>query len=50
MVDFPTPPLAEDTAMTFFTSRILRFSGRPRRRGNGGGVPERGRPCFVRSG
>lgn len=30
--------------MTLFTSRILRFSGNPRRRGNWGGVPERGSP------
>lgn len=30
--------------MTLFTSRILRFSGNPRRRGNCGGVPERGSP------
>jgi hypothetical protein len=44
MVDFPTPPFAEETAITLLTPRILRFSGRPRRRKNGGGVPERGRP------
>lgn len=30
MVDFPTPPLAEETAITFLTSLILRRSGRPR--------------------
>jgi hypothetical protein len=29
IVDFPTPPLAEDTAITFFTSLIARRSGRP---------------------
>ena len=46
-VDFPTPPLADETAITFFTSRILRFSGNPRRRGSEGGVPERGRPYIV---
>lgn len=44
IVDFPTPPFADETAMTFFTSLILRFSGRPRRRENDGGVPERGSP------
>lgn len=43
-VDLPTPPLAEETATTFLTSRILRFSGSPRRRGKDGGVPERGSP------
>lgn len=43
-VDLPTPPLAEETATTFLTSRIFRFSGSPRRRGKDGGVPERGRP------
>jgi hypothetical protein len=30
MVDFPTPPFADDTATTFRTSFILRFSGKPR--------------------
>jgi hypothetical protein len=50
MVDLPTPPLAEDTAMTLRTSRMLRFSGRPRcRRGSSGGAPERGNPweCWL---
>lgn len=49
IVDFPTPPFAEETAITFFTSLILRFSGSPRRRGKGGGVPERGSPYEGRS-
>lgn len=45
IVDFPTPPFAEETAITFRTSRMLRRSGRPRcRRGNGGGLPDLGRP------
>ena len=45
MVDFPTPPLAEDTAITLRTSRTLRCSGSPRwRRGSSGGAPERGKP------
>ena len=44
IVDLPTPPFAEETATTFFTSLIFRFSGNPRRRGNDGGVPERGSP------
>ena len=48
MVDFPTPPFAEDTAMIFRTSSRLRFSGNPRwRRGSCGGAatpPERGNP------
>lgn len=44
IVDFPTPPFADETAMTFFTSLILRFSGSPRRRAKDGGVPERGSP------
>lgn len=30
MVDFPTPPLADDTAMTCFTFGIGFFVGRPR--------------------
>jgi len=45
IVDLPTPPFAEDTAITFRTSRMLRFSGKPRcRRGSAGGAPERGNP------
>jgi len=45
MVDFPTPPLAELIAITFFTSLILRFCGSPRcMRGICGGAPVRGRP------
>ena len=45
MVDFPTPPLADETAITFFTPRMLRFSGKPRCiRGICGGAPERGKP------
>ena len=45
MVDFPTPPLADETATTFLTPRMLRFSGKPRCiRGICGGAPERGRP------
>ena len=50
MVDLPTPPLADETAITLRTERMLRFSGRPRwRRGSEGAVavPERGRPCGV---
>lgn len=43
-VDLPTPPLADETATTFLTSRIFLFSGSPRRRGKDGGVPERGSP------
>lgn len=49
IVDFPTPPLAEDTATTFATSRILRFCGRPRRLLNVGGVPDCGRPYLTKS-
>lgn len=46
MVLFPTPPFADETAMTFFTSFMLRFCGSPRcMRGICGGAPERGRPC-----
>jgi hypothetical protein len=41
----PTPPFAEETATTFLTSRILRFSGIPRRERKVGGVPDRGSPC-----
>jgi len=46
MVDLPTPPLAEDTAMTLLTSLMGRFSGSPRfmRAARFGGVPDRGRP------
>ena len=45
IVDFPTPPFADETAITFLTSFILRFSGKPLwRRGSCGGVPERGSP------
>ena len=51
MVDLPTPPLAEETAITLRTSRMGRFSGRPRwRRGSWGGVLERGRPCWEGGG
>lgn len=47
IVDFPTPPFAEDTAMTFLTSLIGRFSGRPlcMRALRFGGVPDLGSPC-----
>ena len=50
MVDLPTPPLADETAITFLTSRMLRFSGKPLiRRGSSGGAPDRGRPyCSFR--
>lgn len=42
IVDLPTPPFAEDTAMTFLTSFIFRRSGNPRcMRGI---VPVRGSP------
>lgn len=45
MVDFPTPPFADETAITFRTSLMLRFSGKPRWiLGIGGGAPDRGRP------
>jgi len=46
IVDFPTPPLADDTATIFFTSGIDRFSGRPRfiRAARFGGVPFLGSP------
>lgn len=46
-VDLPTPPLAEDTAMTFLTSFMGRFSGRPlcMRALKFGGVPDLGNPC-----
>jgi hypothetical protein len=42
MVDFPTPPFADDTAITFFTSFIFRLSGNPRC--IRGIVPVRGNP------
>lgn len=38
---FPTPPLADETAMTLSTPAILRLWGRF---AHVGGVPERGRP------
>jgi len=42
IVDFPTPPFADDTAITFLTSFIFRRSGNPRcMRGM---LPLRGRP------
>jgi hypothetical protein len=42
IVDFPTPPFAEDTATTFFTSLTRLLSGRPLcMRGM---LPVRGRP------
>lgn len=46
MVDLPTPPFAEDTAMTLFTSVMGRLSGRPRfmRDCRFGGVPLLGSP------
>ena len=45
MVDLPTPPLAEETAMVLRTLGRGRFWGRPRcMRGSCGGVLERGRP------
>src|SRR5579862_7994654 len=44
-VDFPTPPFADDTAITFPTSFILRRWGKPRCiRASCGGAPERGKP------
>ena len=48
IVDLPTPPLAEDTAITFLTSLIARLSGSPRcMRGM---LPVRGNPLsrFIR--
>ena len=49
MVLFPTPPLADETAMIFFTSLMLRFCGSPRcMRGICGGAPERGSPYDPR--
>jgi len=48
IVDFPTPPFADETATTFFTSRILRCCGSPLCiRGICGGAPERGRPYMT---
>lgn len=47
MVDFPTPPLAEETAITFFTSLMRRRSGSPRC--IRGIVPARGNPFFTQS-
>lgn len=44
IVDLPTPPFAEDTATTLFTSLIFLFSGNPFFRGNEGGVPDLGKP------
>jgi hypothetical protein len=46
IVDLPTPPFADDTAMTFLTSLIGRFSGRPLaiRALRFGGVPDLGSP------
>lgn len=40
----PTPPLADDTAMTFSTPVILRRTGRLPQVG---GVPDRGRPYHL---
>lgn len=53
MVDLPTPPLADETAMILRTEGRGRLVGRPRwARGSWGGAlePERGRPWdeFVR--
>ena len=49
MVDLPTPPLAEEIAMTFRTSFIGRFSGKPRclLGRNWGGALERGSPYAL---
>lgn len=48
IVDFPTPPFAEDTAMTFRTSLTGDFVGRPRcRLGSSGGALDRGRPLNI---
>lgn len=50
IVDLPTPPLAEDTAITLDTLRMARFSGNPRARlGISGRIvlPERGRPFIL---
>lgn len=48
-VDFPTPPFAEDTAMTLRTSRRRRLSGRPRCMRGRRGAFERGRPWWFMS-
>lgn len=45
MVDFPTPPFAEDTATTLSTFEIRRFGGRPRL-GIRGGDGREGRPWW----
>jgi hypothetical protein len=42
IVDFPTPPLADDTAITFFTSVMRLLFGSPRC--IRGIVPVRGKP------
>jgi hypothetical protein len=48
IVLLPTPPFADDTATTFFTSFMLLLCGSPRCiRGNCGGAPERGRPWMT---
>ena len=45
IVDFPTPPFGDDTAITFLTSLMLRRSGSPRcMRGI---LPVRGNPLEV---
>jgi len=45
IVDFPTPPFAEETRSVLATLGTRRFCGRPRCiRGRGGGEPVRGRP------
>jgi hypothetical protein len=46
IVDLPTPPFADDTAITLLTSLIGRFSGRPfcMRALKFGGVPDLGSP------
>ena len=45
IVDLPTPPFADDTAMILRTPGMLRFWGRPRcMRGSFGGAFERGSP------
>jgi hypothetical protein len=46
IVLLPTPPFADETATTFFTSFMDLFCGNPRCiRGICGGAPERGSPC-----
>jgi len=46
MVDFPTPPFAEEMRRVLDTCWMPRFCGRPRciRGRVGGGAPDRGRP------